>query len=90
MTPEIKHRIEQIQRGEIPAGYHKTKLGLIPMDWKIKHVSECLKKVENPVQVEKDTLYTQIGIRSHGKGLFYKEPVTGEALYSGSVVKTKI
>lgn len=85
MTPEIKHRIEQIQRGEIPAGYHKTKLGLIPMDWKIKHVSECLKKVENPVQVEKDTLYTQIGIRSHGKGLFYKEPVTGEALGNKSV-----
>ena len=30
-------------------------------------------------------MYTQIGIRSHGKGLFYKESVTGAALGNKSV-----
>lgn len=30
-------------------------------------------------------LYTQIGIRSHGKGLFYKEPVAGAALGNKAV-----
>ena len=34
MTPEIKHRIEQIRRGEVPEGYVKTALGLAPANWK--------------------------------------------------------
>lgn len=34
MTPEIKQRIEQIRRGEVPERYVKTALGLAPTDWK--------------------------------------------------------
>lgn len=34
MTPEIKQRIEQIRRGEVPEGYVKTALGLAPANWK--------------------------------------------------------
>lgn len=37
-------------------------------------------RVSNPVEVEPNRLYTQIGIRSHGKGLFHKEPVSGKEL----------
>jgi hypothetical protein len=33
MTPEIKKRIEQIRRGEVPEGYTKGKLGIVPQDW---------------------------------------------------------
>ena len=33
MKPEIKTRINQIQAGEIPQGYKKTKLGIIPQEW---------------------------------------------------------
>ena len=33
MTPQIKQRIEQIRRGEIPEGYKKTKVGLVPEEW---------------------------------------------------------
>lgn len=36
MTPEIKQRIEQIRRGEVPDGYKKTKAGVIPEDWEVK------------------------------------------------------
>lgn len=47
-----------------------------------QHVAcgEILKKVSSPVSVEAEKLYTQIGIRSHGKGIFHKEPVTGSEL----------
>lgn len=33
MTPEIKQRIEQICRGEVPDGYKKGKLGIVPEEW---------------------------------------------------------
>jgi len=34
MIPEIKQRIEQIRRGEVPEGYKKTSVGIVPNDWK--------------------------------------------------------
>ena len=33
MTPQIKERIEQIRRGEVPEGYKKTKVGIVPNEW---------------------------------------------------------
>lgn len=85
MTPNIKHRIEQIRREEVPEGYKKTKHGVFPNEWTVLRVGECLQRVEMPVKIQPNQLYTQIGIRSHGKGLFYKEPVTGAALGNKSV-----
>ena len=85
MTPEIKHRIEQIRHGNVSGGYKKTKAGILPADWDVHMLGECLSRVERPVEVKPDELYTQIGIRSHGKGLFYKEPVTGAALGNKAV-----
>lgn len=37
------------------------------------------------MEVKPNKLYTQIGIRSHGRSLFYKEPVTGAALRNKAV-----
>ncbi len=34
MTPEIKNRIDQIRRGEVPEGYTKVRKALIPHKWK--------------------------------------------------------
>lgn len=85
MTPEIKHRIEKIRRGNVPDGYKKTKAGILPADWDVYMLGDCLSRVERPVEVKPNELYTQIGIRSHGKGLFYKEPVTGAALGNKAV-----
>lgn len=85
MTPEIKHRIEQIRHGNVPGGYKKTKAGILPADWDVYMLGDCLSRVERPVGVKPNELYTQIGIRSHGKGLFYKEPVTGAALGNKAV-----
>ena len=49
-------------------------------EWEEVILNDVMKRVSKPVDVEKETLYRQIGIRSHGKGLFYKENVTGKEL----------
>ncbi len=48
--------------------------------WKTYPIKKILKRYSNPVAVEPNKLYQQIGIRSHGKGIFYKESVTGKSL----------
>lgn len=80
MREDIKERMELIKCGKVPEGYKKTRLGIIPKDWEIVQVQDVLEKVDNPVEVKLDEEYTQIGIRSHGKGIFYKESVTGKDL----------
>lgn len=44
MTPQIKQRIEQIRRGEVPDGYKRTKVGIVPEEWKIKRLAQVLRK----------------------------------------------
>lgn len=85
MSDIIKRRIAQIRQGKVPTGYRKTKAGILPEDWDIHSINDCLERVEKPVSVETDSMYTQVGIRSHGRGLFYKEPVTGKSLGNKSV-----
>lgn len=85
MTPEVKDRIDQIRHGNVPEGYKETKAGILPSDWNVRTIDECLERVERPVDVQSNEMYTQIGIRSHGKGLFHKEPVTGESLGNKAV-----
>lgn len=69
--------IEQIFSQEIR---FKTDNGNDFPDWKKKKVSEILEKYSNPVNVDKKVKYKEIGIRSHGRGIFHKESKTGEAL----------
>jgi type I restriction enzyme, S subunit len=49
-------------------------------EWQLKKVGELTERISNPVNVKSEVLYNQIGIRSHGKGIFYKDAVTGQAL----------
>lgn len=48
--------------------------------WKKHSIKNVLDRYSNPVDVNPSQLYTQIGIRSHGKGIFHKEAVTGKSL----------
>lgn len=53
MTPEIKQRIEQIRRGEVPKGYTRTPYGIYPLDWNVKPVGDCVeeyRELSNDVQ----------------------------------------
>jgi len=69
----------------IKQGYKQTKVGVIPEDWEVERIDKVLQRVRKSVKVEKDEQYYQIGIRSHGKGLFFKEPISGEMLGNKSV-----
>ena len=40
MTPEIKQRIAQIQRGEVPEGYKKCSVGIRPSEWNCQRLKE--------------------------------------------------
>ncbi len=44
MTPEVKERIEQIRHGNVPEGYKKTVSGIIPNEWRVGQVSECIEE----------------------------------------------
>lgn len=85
MTSAINHCISQLRHGQVPKGYQVTRSGIVPSDWTMFRIDDCLERVEHPVKVQADKLYTQIGIRSHGKGLFYKEQVTGAELGNKAV-----
>lgn len=52
----------------------------IPSDWRVTPLRAILRPVRRPVEVEADTLYREIGIYSHGKGIFHKEKRTGASL----------
>jgi len=49
-------------------------------EWRKRKISEIFEKYSNPVNVSEDENYKEIGIRSHGKGIFHKESKTGKDL----------
>lgn len=48
--------------------------------FRIYTLKEVLQRVSFPVTVEENKLYYQIGIRSHSKGIFYKEAEIGKQI----------
>jgi type I restriction enzyme S subunit len=60
-------------------------VGKIPSHWEKYRIGSLIEEVKNPVDVQEDEIYQEIGIRSYGKGIFYKDPVTGEQIGSKNV-----
>ena len=58
---------------------------IIPPGWMLINIGRVLKRVRNPVDVLPNSLYREIGIRSHGKGIFYKKECSGVSLGNKSV-----
>lgn len=54
MTPEVKKRIEQIQHGNVPEGYKKTKTDIVPVEWEEhpigRFICEYTEKTTEPNQ----------------------------------------
>lgn len=48
--------------------------------FRIYTLKEVLKRISFPVTVDENKLYYQIGIRSHSKGIFYKEAEIGKQI----------
>jgi len=65
--------------------YKKTKVGILPNDWNVLPIEELVERIRKPVKVELNKMYRQIGIRSHGKGIFYKDEVSGFELGNKAV-----
>ena len=42
MTPEIEKRIKAVQAGRVPAGYKKSKVGIVPKEWDVCQLSNYL------------------------------------------------
>ena len=59
-------------------------------DWNIDRIENYISRVGVPVSIEPEKLYREIGIRSHGRGLFHKEPVSGKSLGNKRVFEVHI
>lgn len=45
MNPTIKARIESIRRGEVPEGYKRTKIGVVPNEWEISKIGSVSERI---------------------------------------------
>lgn len=50
---------------------------VIPEGWTETTIGSVIERVQKKLNVDKTQIYREIGIRSHGKGIFYKEPIMG-------------
>jgi type I restriction enzyme, S subunit len=48
--------------------------------WHTQKISSLLSKVSDQVSVSAEEIYREVGIRSHGKGIFHKVPVSGKLI----------
>ncbi|MCD4670080.1 MAG: restriction endonuclease subunit S [Actinomycetia bacterium] len=72
-------------RNENRPGYRKTKAGWIPGVWDYIRFDCVFQRIRDEVIVKPEQEYFEIGIRSHGKGIFHKPAVQGSALGNKSV-----
>ena len=79
MTPEIKNRIEQIRRGEVPEGYKRTKVGIVPYEWSCAKMSDMFDRLNRKNKVGNTNVLTisaQHGLISQEK--FFNKSVASE------------
>lgn len=58
MAPQIKQRIEQIRRGEVPAGYKKTKVGVVPNEWEETRFKKMFSRLSRKNKENNDNVLT--------------------------------
>ena len=59
MNKEIKEHIAAINSGIIPEGYKKTKVGIVPVEWKVEHIGKHLQEYrEISNDIEKYPVYS--------------------------------
>jgi len=76
MKQEIKERVDRIRKGEVPEGYRKTKVGIIPEDWNIKKLSQFT------AVITKGTTPTSLNFSFQEKGInFIKTENIAESGY---------
>jgi len=58
----------------------KDENGNIFPDWKTERIDYFVERASEPVEVQPDKTYREIGVRSHGKGIFHKKEIKGHEL----------
>ena len=58
MTPQVKERIEQIRRGEVPKGYKKTKVGVVPNEWEETRFKKMFSRLSRKNKENNDNVLT--------------------------------
>ena len=51
MNKEIKERIETIKKCEVPDGFIKGEVGLIPVDWKTAVLNDISEIITKKIQI---------------------------------------
>ncbi|CAH7001445.1 Restriction endonuclease subunit S [Vibrio chagasii] len=69
--------IQQIMSQDIR---FKDKDGKVLPSWNEERLDFFIERVSHPVPVESESLYREIGIRSHGKGIFHKDSACGDSI----------
>lgn len=59
--------------------------GDVPEGWSVRKLGDLFEPMSKPIEVSEAQEYTEIGIRSHGRGIFIKEPTTGMQLGNKAV-----
>lgn len=54
MTPEIEKRIKAVRAGRVPAGYKKSKVGIVPKEWDVQSFGEISFKTGRKKKKEED------------------------------------
>ena len=90
MDKEIKERIETINKGEVPDGFIKGEVGLIPVDWKtavLNDISEIITKTAGKGIYETVSISAGVGFvnqaKKFGKELSGKQYEKYIVLYKG-------
>ena len=84
---KAKQRLKKGLMQQLIPGKLKGDLAIdaLPDGWQRYKIGQVLIRERQPVQVEESKVYREIGIRSHTKGIFYKEQTTGAKLGNKSV-----
>ena len=79
MNSTIKARIESIRRGEVPEGYKRTKIGIVPKEWceeRLKHYFKRLTRKNSEKNQNVLTISAQYGLISQED--FFNKSVASE------------
>lgn len=82
-TRTLAHAEQPASRGQ----QSRTGFGPAPPGWEVRPFSELVEQVRDAVDVVPHETYREIGVRSHGRGIFHKEQVLGEVIGAKKVFR---
>lgn len=79
MKPETKQRIDQIKAGQVPDGYKKTKIGVVPTEWEETKFKKMFSRLNRKNSENNDNVLTisaQYGLISQSE--FFNKSIASE------------